>query len=55
MEPPWVSVSRSSDTMSPGLEDATHIPLPTVNYRIKMNTLQFNQIACYKERPLSCL
>jgi len=30
-----VFLSRSSDTTSRGLEDATYIPSPTVDYRIK--------------------
>jgi hypothetical protein len=30
MESPWASLSPSSDTMSPGLEDATYIPSPTL-------------------------
>ena len=47
MEPPWgslslsfsLSLSHSSDTMSRGLEDATYIPLPKVDYRAENNTL----------------
>ena len=55
MEPPWMSLSltRSRDTMSRGLDDVTYIPLPTLDYIIKTNRLQFNEIACYEERPLS--
>jgi hypothetical protein len=52
MEPPWVSLSHSSDTMPRGLEDATYIPLLKADYRIK--TVGFSLIKLYVTKSALC-
>ena len=50
-----MSLSRPSDTMSRGLEDATYVPLPTVDYRIQNNKIiSFSLIKLHVTKSALC-